>query len=185
MSSERRQLRGVILSEDKRTERFVRHLLKELGFKPRNFLFRTAPRGQGAAESWVAEIYPDEVKAMRSKNYQRSRRLLTVRDADKRSIAARKAELDSALEARGIDRRERREGIATPVPMRNIETWLLHLLGVGDLDEATDYKRHFESEVGASETRALKKAASAWCTVDTSTLPSLADGMQEMTRLDP
>ena len=37
MSSERQKLRGLVLAEDKRTERFFRELLGVLGFKTRSF----------------------------------------------------------------------------------------------------------------------------------------------------
>lgn len=72
MSSERQKLRGLVLAEDKRTERFFRELLGVLGFKTRSFRFETAPPGQGAAEAWVARRYPDEVKVLRSKNFSRA-----------------------------------------------------------------------------------------------------------------
>ncbi len=82
MASDREKLRGIVLAEDKRTERFCRALLRELGFKVRRFRFETAPAGEGAAEAWVARRYPDEVKVLRSKNYQQALRLIAVRDGD-------------------------------------------------------------------------------------------------------
>ena len=77
------------------------------------------------------------------------------------------------------------EAIATPVPARNIETWLLALLGVLDLDEAEDYKHRYENEYHADEKSALRRAASAWTGIDQASLPSLRDGKTEMMRLDP
>ncbi len=185
MASDREKLRGVVLAEDKRTERFFRALLLELGFKARRFRFETAPAGEGAAEAWVARRYPDEVKVLRSKNYQPALRLVAVRDGDTVGVRVRKQELDQALEATGLAVRQAGEGIATPVPNRNIETWLLALLTEADLDETADYKHRFEQEHRADERRALREAAAAWKDIDLMSLPSLRDGKTEVLRLDP
>ncbi len=102
MASDREKLRGIVLAEDKRTERFCRALLRELGFKVRRFRFETAPAGEGAAEAWVARRYPGEVKVLRSKNYQQALRLIAVRDGDLVGVRIRKQELDQPLEAAGL-----------------------------------------------------------------------------------
>ena len=185
MPSDRQKLRGLVLAEDKRTERFFRNLLEVLGFKTRSFRFQTAPAGQGAAEAWVARRYPDEVKVLRSRNYQQGLRLIAVRDGDDVGLDRRKQQLDQALRSAGLAGRHADEGIATPVPARNIETWLLALLGAAHLDETTDYKRRFEKEHGAPEKRSvLRDAASAWKNTGQTSLPSLRDGTTEMERLD-
>ncbi len=185
MASDREKLRGLVLAEDKRTERFFRALLRELGFKVRRFRFETAPAGEGAAEAWVARRYPGEVKVLRSKNYQHGLRLVAVRDGDTVGVGIRKQELDQALEDAGQAVRQADEGIATPVPTRNIETWLLALLKEPDLDETTDYKRRFEQEHRAEERSALREAAGAWKDIDLTSLPSLRDGKAEIKRIDP
>jgi len=184
MSSERQKLRGLVLAEDKRTERFFRELLDALGFKTRSFRFETAPLGQGAAEAWVARRYPDEVKVLRSKNYQQGLRLIAVRDGDDVGVDNRKQQLDQALESADLVVRQADEGIATPVPTRNIETWLLALLGDANLDETTDYKHHFENEHCTHERSVLRNAAAAWNSIDNTSLHSLRDGKTEMEGLD-
>ncbi len=185
MPSERDKLRGLVLAEDKRTERFFRELLRALGFKVRRFRFETAPAGGGAAEAWVAQRYPDEVKVLRSKNYQHALRLIAVRDGDTVGVHIRKQQLDQALEDAGLDVRQADEGIATPVPTRNIETWLLALQNGADLDETSDYKHRFEREHRDHERSVLRKAATAWKDVDQTSLPSLRDGKAEMQSIDP
>jgi len=172
-----------VLAEDKRTERFFRELLKQLGFG--RFRFDTAPAGEGAAEAWVAERYPQEVKILRSKNYQHTLRLIAVRDGDTTGVGIRKQQLDQALRDTGLALRQAGEGIATPVPTRNIETWLLALLETTDLDEIMDYKHRFEAEFRADERTALRAAALTWKNIDETSLPSLRDGDTEMERLDP
>ena len=185
MPSDRQKLRGLVLAEDKRTERFFRELLGVLGFKKRSFRFETAPAGKGSAEAWVARRYPDEVKVLRSKNYQQGLRLVAVRDGDGVGVDSRKRQLDQALQSVDLTVRQADEGIATPVPTRNIETWLLALLGADPIDETTDHKHHFENEHGAHETSVLRDAAAAWNSIDNTSLHSLRDGKTEMERLDP
>ncbi len=185
MSSDRKKLRGVVLAEDKRTERFFRELLAVLGLKTRSFRFETAPAGQGAAEAWVARRYPGEVKVLRSRNYQQSLRLIAVLDGNGVGVAGRKQQLDQALQNAGIVVRQTDEGISTPVPTRNIETWVLALLGTDSIDETTDYKHLFENEHRAHERSVLRDAAAAWKTISQESLPSLRDGTTEMERLDP
>ncbi len=185
MPSDRQKLRGLVLAEDKRTERFFRELLGELGFKTRSFRFETAPAGKGAAEAWVTRRYPAEVKVLRSKSYQQGLRLVAVRDGDGVGVGSRKQQLDESLQSAGLAVRQADEGIATPVPTRNIETWLLGLLGDTNLDEITDYKHRFGNEHGTHERSALRDAAAAWNNTDNPSLYSLRDGKTEMERLDP
>jgi hypothetical protein len=185
MPTERRQLRGVVLTEDKRTERFLRYLLEALGFRARNFEFHSAPKGSGAGEAWVRMRYPKEVKALRSQNFQRGLRLIAVLDGDTVGAATRKKELDRALEDQELDVRKPTDRIATPIPTRNIETWLLCLLGKPDLDETRDYKKGFEKQHSGRERAAISEAVSAWRQMSKNALPSLLDGKEEMRRLDP
>lgn len=184
MPSDRKKLRVTILSEDKRTERFFRSLLVELGFERRRLRFETAPAGRGAAEAWVAGRYPAEVQLLRSKSFQRNLRLIAVRDGDEVGLVTRKAQLDEALRGAGLDVRQPSEGIATPVPTRNIETWLLALLGGASLNETEELKGRFEAE-HRDESAALRRAAVAWPGHEPQSLPSLRDGQSEMKRLDP
>lgn len=190
MANERQRVQGVVIAEDRRTERFFRHLLVTLGFDKRKVRFSTAPRGKGAAEAWVRKQYVPEVKELRRKHVRRF--LMVVRDGDRAGVAQRKQELDLSLEAEGLPRRAADEPIATPVPTWAIENWLLGLLGQADVDEqqgpSSDrtWKQVFESEHAREETKALKDAAVAWSQSANMSngLPSMADGREELERLD-
>ncbi|NOY89832.1 MAG: hypothetical protein GXP55_01390 [Deltaproteobacteria bacterium] len=182
MASERGNLRLTVLSEDKRTERFFRELLKSFGF--RKLAFHTAPSGRGSGEAWVTARHVKEIQVLRSRNYQRSLRLIAVRDGDGFGIAARKQQLQDALERAELLPRQSTEGIATPVPSRNIETWLLTLLGAEDVDETADCKHAFEAAHATDERAALKRAAAAWPSIGGTSLPSLRDGVDELKRID-
>jgi len=81
--------------------------------------------------------------------------------------------------------RQADEDIATPVPARNIETWLLALIGTAPIDETTDYKHRFENEHDTRERSVLRDAAAEWNAIDNTSLHSLRDGKTEMEKLDP
>lgn len=185
MASDRR-LRGVVLTEDRLTERFVRHLLMALGYDKRRFDFQTAPSGRGAAESWVRQRYSREAKALRAKSHQRQLCLLVVRDGDSVGVVARKAELDQELLAQGLPLRRDGERIGLPVPTWSIETWLLALLGHQDLDERTSLKQSFHREHGRDLRAALRQAVDAWMDGPPAEgePPSLVDGRFEVARLE-
>jgi hypothetical protein len=185
MVSDRRQARGVVLAEDKRTERFFRHLLQTLGYDKSRFRFQTPPAGTGAAEAWVRKRYPGEIKLLRSKNYQHDLCAIVVRDGDRLGIERRKEELDAELNHAGLGRREPDERIATPVPTWSIETWLLALLGQDEINEAKPFNEAFEHRY-PTEKQALKEAARTWCDDPTTgeSLASLRDGRLELARLD-
>jgi hypothetical protein len=180
---ERNQVRGTILAEDRRTERFVRELVVCLGFDKRKFRFSIAPSGKGNASNWVRAQYVVEVNLLRRKRYQRLC-LIAVRDGDNDGFAVRKAHLDAAL----ASPREADEAIATLVPTWSIETWLFALLGDDTIGEDSPQKQNFENLYrGRAERYALRDAAQAWPNradqVDS--VPSLADGKAELGRIDP
>lgn len=168
-----------MLAEDQRTLRFFRLLLRELGFELRSFRFLVAPRGVGAAEAWVRLRYPGEVKALRSRNYQRRLCVVAVRDGDAVGVAARKREMDRELQAAGLDPRGPDERIALPVPTWSIESWLLSILGKS-VAEDQRVKHEFSPP---DETEALREAARAWAGFATP-LPSLVDSRAEMQRVE-
>jgi hypothetical protein len=185
MPGEKRRLRGVVLTEDKRSERFFRQLLRSMGYEPRRFRFESAPSGRGAAEAWVRKRYCREVHVLRSKCYQLDLCLIAVRDGDQAGVEERKAKLDQELADNGQDRRKPDERIATPVPTWSIETWLLRLLGAADLDEETPYKDRFTMEYGDAEREAIRNAVKGWDAADKTSLPSLLDGRKELERINP
>jgi hypothetical protein len=181
MASDRAKLRGTVLVEDRRTERFFRELLVRLGFDKRKFTFKPAPSGKGDAGAWVRAQYPFEVNVLRQKRHQQLC-LVAVRDGDSAGVASKKADLDSACP------RQEDERIAIPVPTWSIETWLLALLGDDTIDETASRKREFEDRYpGKEERQALRDAAQAWRSRadQVPSVPSLADGKTEMNRIDP
>jgi len=133
MPGDRKGIQGIVLVEDRRTERFVRHLLDRLGFDARKVRFEPAPSGQGAAECWVLARYPREVRYLRSR--QPLRFLLAVRDGDSVGVARRKQQLDDALAEAGLAARASDERIGAPVPTWSIESWLFDLLGQEGVNE--------------------------------------------------
>ena len=184
-SRTRKTLRGVVLVEDRRTERFVRHLLVNLGFDKHRFEFETAPSGRGDAKQWIRGRYCDEIKELRRKRRE-WRGLLAARDGDNDGVAVRKADLDAALAEGGQAWRGQDERVALPVPTWSIETWLLWLLGHDELNESVPLKHMFERTYsGREEREALKRAAKAWTAQQRDDdLPSLLDGRTEIRRLD-
>ena len=180
MPINRKQLRGTVLAEDARTERFFRSLLDHLGFDKRKFYFKTAPKGSGDAGAWVRAQYPSEVNLLRRKAYQRLC-LVAVRDGDNEGVAVKKADLDAACP------RHDGERIAIPVPTWSIETWLLVLLGDDQIDESKSMKLYFEHLYpGKAERNAITSAAEAWLSRGDNAVgcPSLEDGNIEILRLD-
>ncbi|MFL6209959.1 MAG: hypothetical protein ACJ74W_13970 [Pyrinomonadaceae bacterium] len=187
MTHNRAQLRGSLLVEDKRTERFFRELLDRLGFDKHKFRIIPLINGKGDARAWVRGQYISEVKLLRQKRHQRLC-LIAVRDGDNIGVASRKADLNSALCDVGLDPRQQDELIATPVPTWSIETWLLALLGDASVDETVSRKQDFQRRYPEKhERQSLRDAAHAWRNRadQIPSVPSLADGRTEMSRIDP
>ena len=179
-------MRGTVLVEDKRSERFVRTLVRKLGYTVRNFRFHTAPSGVGAAEAWVRRQYPKEVHLLRMKNFQKSLCLLAVRDGDNVGILGRKRELDEELQSEGMIPRQADERIATPVSTWSIETWLLTLSGTEAVTEDASKKKEYETEYQSREKTAIANAAGHWLEMSdfVDSIPSIVDGRVELHRID-
>jgi hypothetical protein len=177
--------RGVLLFEDRKSQRFVVQLLVSLGYDKRKLRTRVAPSGKGAGEQWVRMQYSAEVKALRAKNYQRDLFLLAMCDGDKVGVEARKAEFDAALREHGMSTRDPTERIATPVPTWSIETWLLWLCGVENVGENRSRKFDFPKLTGRLEHAAIAAAVEAWNKPGDAgdELPSIADGRLELARV--
>lgn len=183
MPNDRSALRGVVLTEDKRTEGFIRRLLEVLGCDVRRFRFERPPEGVGAAEAWVRRRYPQKVKVLRTNNFQHLC-LIAVRDGDSVGVDTRKDEFDAELRLANMSPRGPKERIGTPVPTWQIENWLLDLLAHPEIDESQGWKQVFEREYGPDErAEALTRAARAWSRAE-SRLPSLSDGRVEVERID-
>lgn len=188
MAIDRKQLRGTILSEDRRTESFFRELLVHLGFDKRRLTFLTAPEGKGDACAWVRSQsqYPAEVKLLRQKRHQQLF-LVAVCDGDRGGVTKRRTALTDALSEAGLNPRQQDEHIAAPVPTWSIETWLLAVLGDDTVDESESQKREFEKRYPEKERgRDLRRAAQAWRyrADQIPSVPSLKDGRIELTRID-
>jgi hypothetical protein len=188
MANSRAGIRGVVVVEDQRTQRFFLRLLSELGFTGR-FTFQIAPSGRGAAENWVLQRAAPEVRALRARPHQRLG-LILVRDGDNVGVLARKQQVDEALATAALSPRQIDERIVLPVPTWSVENWLLHLLGDNEVDEnvrpasgGATWKERYERQHGDDERAAALNAAAAWSRREPA-LPSVADGRAEMARLD-
>ncbi len=182
MSSDKKKLRVLVLTEDKLTERFVRRLLETLGFNPRQLRFYHSPSGKGAAEAWVLKQYPSKVRAIRSKSFQKALRLIVARDGDRFGWRARKSHFDGELRNSGLATRDAQEPITLWVPTWSIETWVLALLGLEGIEETEKTKTKFRE--GFSDVRdALRQATEAWTSEKGNHLNSLVDGRVELKRI--
>jgi hypothetical protein len=183
MASERAKMRGAVLVEDRRSERFIRALLTHLGFQKNRIDFQIAPARHGAASHWVIKQFPAEVDLLRKK--RQAFFLIAMVDGDNVGVNGRKAEFDNALKEAGLEARQLGEIIATPIPTWSIETWLLALLGDNETDESKSGKFAFENAYRRNEREALRSAVMEWhsrCAVAVR-VPSLMDGKMEIERL--
>jgi len=183
MASDRAKMRGTVLVEDRRSERFLKGLLDHLGFQRSRLDFQIAPAGQGAANVWVIKRFPAEVALLRKK--RQALFLIAMVDGDNVGVNGRKAEFDTALREAGFEARQSGEKIATPIPTWSIETWLLALLGDDETDESKSGKLAFENEYRRNEREALRSSVTGWhgrCAVAVR-VPSLMDGKAEIERV--
>lgn len=180
----KRGVRVTILGEDNVQVSFARRVLDLLGFGPREVFLRPVPDGDGSGEQWVRTDYPNQVGLNRSKRSHQQCTLLVSIDADNRSIADRKNQLDQALTNAELAVRGKDEPIVIWVPGRNIESWLKHLAGEV-VNEETNYKNRVKQ-------LNLKQAAEGFVAEfrqwelspgDFETLPSLLDAFAELKRI--
>ncbi len=131
----------VVLCEDRKQDRFIRQFLKIHGIGSRKTTVDTAPRSKGAADAFIRQRFPSEVKAYRSKRNYMNVCLIVIIDADPpNSPEDRKRMLDQALQDQGAEKLTQNDRVAIVVPKRNIETWM-HFLTDQETDEQTDYKQ--------------------------------------------
>jgi hypothetical protein len=127
------RVRVVLLCEDSQHEAFCRRFLAVEGWRKHEVLTVPYSVGRGAAEQWVREQYPAEVRALRSGHVRKA--LLVMLDADERTVSQREQELAQSLSSAGGTPRMPDEKIGHFIPRRNIETWIAYLAG-DDVDEA-------------------------------------------------
>jgi hypothetical protein len=176
----RRYTSVVVRCEDLQQRVFLYRLLIEKGIGRREIRIEHAPAGRGDAKRWVRRHHVTEVRALRCKPHL-TVALLTMLDADDRTVVDRKRELDEALTADGQDRRQPSERIAVLVPRRNIETWIHRLLGnlVNETDTYPRYRGR-ESRCHEAVREFVRRCPAAMVPDDP---PSLRDGCEELTRL--
>jgi hypothetical protein len=126
-----RQVRAVVLCEDRAHWHFARAFLVACGWNERQLTPRIAPTAKGAAEQWVRDRFPEELSTYRRKASERFC-LIVIIDGDRQGVETR----IKALEA--VNQRQPADHVAIFVPCRNIETWIGYLSGL-PVDETTAY----------------------------------------------
>ena len=168
----------VVVCEDAQQRVFLYRLLKAFGLH-RRFRAEVAQAGQGAADQWVRETYPDEVAAYRQSTMAVG--LVTVIDADENSVRFRYQQLNEELDASDLEHRKRDEQICLLVPKRNIETWIYALVGeeVNELDAYPKLEKESECQPAVDQLVEYLRHG-----VPSDLIPSLERGCQELnTRL--
>jgi hypothetical protein len=170
----------IVRCEDLQQRVFLYRYLIEKGIGRRDVQVSHCPAGRGDAKQWVTDQHVVEVRALRGKPHF-SVALITMLDADDRSLADRKRELDEALVSSGQERRRPSERIAVLVPRRNIETWIHRLRGEA-ANESDSYPRYRGEESRCREAvdEFVRRCPAHMVPDDP---PSLRDGCEELTRL--
>jgi hypothetical protein len=137
----RQPVQTVILCEDQQQEYFIRHVLLKRGWNGHGIRVEKPQKAKGAADQWVRESFPKELRAYRSKCNHLSNCLLAVVDADMQTVCERIKSFEAECEKQNIPFRRDDERVALVVPKRNIETWLAYLRGE-TVDETTEYRRY-------------------------------------------
>jgi hypothetical protein len=168
--------RIVLLCEDRLHESLVRRFCDAHGSRLERVF--VAPKARGAASAWVLAQYPARVAEFRSRaNAQPQLALLVMIDGDNVGLVERKRELDGRLQDKP---RRQEERILIWAPTWSVETWIRALRGE-PVDETKSYKGGDSLTFAtASDGAAFHKATRAEFA---STLPSLADGVNESERL--
>lgn len=130
-----RNVRIVLLCEDRQHEAFVTRFLRRDGWTLRDIRVEMSPQGRGSAEQFVRERFPTELQAVRSKGGERVR-LVVMIDGDRQGVAGRRSALEAGCEARGIDAPSEDDNALICVPTWSIETWFA-FLGGENVDEST------------------------------------------------
>lgn len=128
----------IVVAEDENHEMLIRRFLRNRGLDTHEMRIEHSPAAEGSAESWVRKRFPLEVNAYRRRHARTG--LIAIIDADTVTVQHRLTQLDQALRDAGkqpVD--PDNEQIARLVPKRNVETWILCLIGQA-VEEETDYK---------------------------------------------
>lgn len=164
-----------VLCEDGQHEAFVRRLLEDVFHIDRRAIdVEKAPKGEGAASSWVVRRYNDKVvSAHRQTRNQRGLGFVVMVDGDNVGFKDRLAALQS-------EKRAPEDRIAMLAPTWSIETWILWLRG-----EAVGEGEQTKGRLSSDEfRRVLKDAIARWqAPPRQGELPSLTHGRLELERL--
>lgn len=172
----------VALFEDSAHESLLRHLLRRVyGLDQRKVRYRRCVDCVGVERALVGEV-----RNLRSKNYQMSRALLVVIDADHLGVDGRKRRLDELLTDAGLEPRNASERIAYVVPRLEAENWYIHFCCPGrrpvreDLDFKQDKDwRRLKEDLGA----AARQLAKTWRSPVPGEPPSIVDARREFARV--
>ena len=174
-----KQVRAVILCEDRQQEVFARYFLTVCGIRP--VRVQVSPSGIGSGEQFVRENYPREVKTFRSKHpAQPDTRLVVLTDADVWYVGERYQQLDEALRENRLAIRQPQEHIGVFIPKRNIETWIYFLKG-HPVNEEEAYPHLRKQSECKPEVELL--AQNRRNPVPENAPPSLRDACQELPRI--
>ena len=172
-------VRIILLCEDSQTDAFVRRFLRRRNFGSRDIHTRPLPSGTQSGEQWVRERYPKELRAIRDKQ---DAYLIVVTDADTRSTAARRAQLDAACDEKRVPRRDAGDPVLVIVPRRNIETWLKYLGGTA-VDENTPYRKLRRESDCVTHANILYRMCHEAQRLDEDAPPSLRESCEEYRKL--
>ena len=126
----------IVLCEDKQQQVFVRRFMKPRTNHPIRVI--SAPAGGGAAEQFVREQYPQQLRALRAAAVNAV--LVVMIDGDRRYSTERIRQLDESCRLLDVTPRTAMDRVIILVPKRNIETWLAYLNGA-TVDETTSYPK--------------------------------------------
>jgi hypothetical protein len=135
-----RRVKIVLLCEDSQQEAFVRRFLEHSGWNTREIRVEKSPKAGGSAEQFVRNRFPAELTSFRRRNQRAASALITVIDADLKSVQERVNELETECNSQNVEFRTYREPVAIVIPKRNIETWI-HYLDREQVDETREYPK--------------------------------------------
>ena len=147
MGNVSREAQIVLLCEDRQQQAFVVRFLEAMGRlttrKAKHRLrVERASQGRGAAEQFVRERYPRELKEYRRQRNRVSVALVVMLDGDAAGVTGRLAQLDAACAEQGIPVRRSDEDVFVFVPTWRIESWFAWLDDGETIDEERrDYPR--------------------------------------------
>jgi hypothetical protein len=111
-----------------------------MGWNTRELRVIKSPTASGSAEQWVREKFPDELSVYRQRRQRAASALISMIDADTKSVQDRINEFEDACNSMQIAFRSADEAVAFAVPKRNIETWI-HFLGGDAVNEEIIYPK--------------------------------------------